>query len=116
MLKLKRSNWMKIYIDFNTEKRKNGANSFEKYFFKLMINSVHGKTMENLRKRISVRIVNNEKDFSKHVCIPTYISRKIFDKDYAAIHETKPVLTLNKPIYVGFNVLELSKWLMYDFH
>ena len=116
MLKLKQYNWMKIYINFNTEKRKNGANSFEKYFFKLMINSVHGKTMKNLRKRISVRIVNNEKDFSKHVCKPTYISRKKFDKDYAAIHETKPVLTLNKPIYVGFNVLELSKWLMYDFH
>ena len=49
---------MKIYIDFNTE---NATNSFEKNFFKLMINSVYGKTMENLRKRINVRLVNNEK-------------------------------------------------------
>ena len=54
------------------------------------------KTMENLTKRISVRIVNNERDFLKHVSKPTFISRKIFDKTYAAIHEIKPVLTLNK--------------------
>ena len=81
-----------------------------------MINSVYGKTMENLRKRISVKIVSNEKDFLKQFSKPAFISRKIFDKNYAAIHEIKPVLTLNKPIYVGFTVLELSKWLMYDFH
>ena len=54
---------MKKYIDFNTEKRKNAANHFEKDFFKLMINSLYGKTIENLRKRINVRLVNNEKDF-----------------------------------------------------
>ena len=81
-----------------------------------MINSVYGKTMENLRKRISVKIVNNEKDFLKHASKPTFISTKIFDKSCAVIHEIKIVLTLNKPIYVGFTVLELSKWLMYDFH
>ena len=81
-----------------------------------MINSVYGKTMENLQKRINVRLVNNEKDFLKYTSRPTYITHKIFGKDYAAIHEIKPVLTLNKPIYVGFTVLELSKWLMYDSH
>ena len=54
---------MEKYIDFNTKKRTNAANSFEKYFFKLLINSVYGKTMENIRKRISVRLVNNEKIF-----------------------------------------------------
>ena len=107
---------MKKYIDFNTEKRMNAANDFEKYFLKLMINSVYGKTMENLRKRINVRLVNNEKDFLKYTSRPTYITHKIFGKDYAAIHEIKPVLILNKPIYVGFAVLDLSKWKMYDFH
>ena len=81
-----------------------------------MINSVYGKTMENLRKKISVKIVNNEKYYLKHVRKPTFISTKIFDKNYVAIHEIKPVLTLNKPIYVGFTVLELSKGLMYGFH
>ena len=97
---------MKKYIDFNTEKRKNAANDFEKDFFKLMINSVYGKTMENLRKRINVRFVNNEKDFLKYTSKPTYVTHKLFDKDFAAIHEIKPVLMLNKPIYVGFTVLD----------
>ena len=81
-----------------------------------MINSVYGKTTENLRKRINVRLVNNAKDFLKYTTRATYITHKIFNKDFAAIHEIKPVLMLNKPIYVGFTVLELSKWLMYDFH
>ena len=115
-LKFKQSDWIKKYIDFNTEKRENAANSFEKDFFKLMINRVYGKTMENVRKRINVRLVNNEKDFLKHTSRPTNIAHIIFDKSYAAIHEIRPVLTINKPINVGFTVLELSKWLMYDFH
>ena len=74
-----------------------------------MINSIYGKTMENLRKRISVRVVNNEKDFLKHVSKPTFISTKIFDKNYAAILEITRVLMLKKPIYVGFTVIKLSK-------
>ena len=80
-----------------------------------MINSVCGKTMENLWKRINVRLANNENDFLKYTSRPALIPHKIFDKNYAAIFEIKPVLTLGKPIYVGFTVLELSKWLMYDF-
>ena len=107
---------MKKYIDFNTEKRTNAANSFEKDFFKLMISSVYGKAMENLQKRINVRLVNNEKYFLKYTSRTTHFTHKIFDKNYTAIHEIKPILMLNKPIYVGFTVLELSKWLMYEFH
>ena len=72
--------------------------------------------MENLRKRINVRLLNIEKDFLKYTSKPTYISCAIYGKDYTAIHEIKPVLILNKPIYVGFTVLDLSKWKMYDFH
>ena len=63
VLKLKQSEWIKKYIDFNTEKRVNAANDFEKYFFKLMINSVYGKTMENLRKRINGRLIIMQKIF-----------------------------------------------------
>ena len=72
--------------------------------------------MENLQKRVNFRLISNEKDFLKYTSRPTYITHKIFDKNHAAIHEIKSVLTLNKPIYVGFTVLKLSKWLMYDFH
>ena len=115
--KFKQSDWMKNYIEFYNEERKNAVNSFEKDFFKLMANSVYGKIKENLRKIIKVRLVTNEKYFLKYTSKPTYISHKIFDKNYAAIHEIKPVIKLNKPIYVGFRtVLKLSKWLMYDFH
>ena len=115
VLKFRQSDWMKKHIDFNTEKRTNAANSFEKDFFKLMINSVYDKTIENLRKR-NVMLINNETVFLKYTSRPTHITNKIFGKNYAATHETKPVLMFNNPIYVGFTVLELSKWLMYDFH
>ena len=74
-----------------------------------MINSVYGKTMGNLPKRINVKIVNNEADYLKPTSKQTFISTKNFDKNYATIREIKPVLTLNKPIYVGFTVLELGK-------
>ena len=80
-----------------------------------MINSVYGKAMENLQKRINVRLVKNETGFLKYTTRPTHITHEIFGKNYAAIHEIKPVLTL-KPIYVGFTVIELRKWSMYEFH
>ena len=115
-LQFKQSDWMKKYIEFNTNKRMSATNDFEKDFFKLMINSVYGKTMENLRKRINVRFVNNKKDFLKYTSRQTYVAHKLFNKNFAAIHEVKQILVLNKPIYVGFTVLDLSKWLMYDFH
>ena len=78
VLKFEQSDWWKNYIDFNREKRKNAANGFEKYFFKLMINSDYGKTMENLRKRMYVRLVNNAKDYKKYVSKPSFVSKKMF--------------------------------------
>ena len=64
----------------------NAANDFEKYFFKLMINSVYRKTMKNLRKRINERLVNTAEDFLKYTSKPAYITHKMVGKDYAAIH------------------------------
>ena len=116
ILKFKQSDWMKKYIRFNTEKRKCAANDFEKHFFKLIINSVYEKTMKNLQKRINVWLVNNAEGFLKCTSKPTHITHKTFDKNCATIHEIKPVLILNKPIYAKFTAQELSKWFMYDFH
>ena len=84
VLKFKQSDWMNKYIDFNTKKRMVATNNFEKDFFKLMINSLYGKTMENLRKSINVRY--------KYTSKPTYVTHKLFNKNLAAIHEIKPVL------------------------
>ena len=72
--------------------------------------------MEKQRKRINVRLVNNAEGFLKYTSKPTYITNKIFGKDYAAIHEIKLVLIHNKPIYAGFTALDLSKLKMYGFH
>ena len=81
-----------------------------------MNHSVFGKTMENLRNKISVNLVNNAKSYVKCISKASSVSQKIFSKNFVAIHEIKPVLTLNKTIYVGFSILELSKLLMYEFH
>ena len=72
--------------------------------------------MANLRKRINAKLVNNAKDYFRSISKQIFVSQKIFSKNCVAIHEIKPVLTLNKPIYVGFSILDLSKLLMYEFH
>ena len=74
------------------------------------------KAMEKLRKRISVKLINNAKDYFKCISKPSFISQKIFNKNFVAIHQVKPVLILDKPIYVGFSIFDLSKLLMYKFH
>ena len=81
-----------------------------------MNNSIYGKIMENLTKRVKVRLVNNAKDYKKYVSMPNFVSQKIFSRKFVAIHELKPLLTLDKPIYVGFSIWDLSKFLMYVLH
>ena len=83
---------------------------------KLLINCVYGKSMENIRKGINVRLVNDSREYLKCVSKPNLISQKIFDKNFIPVHLMETILTLNKPIYVGFCILELSKLLMYKFH
>ena len=116
VLEFNQSPWLKQYIDFNTQKRTHAKNSFEKDFFKLMNNSVFGKTMENIRKRVDVRLVTSKEKLSKLASKPTYVSSKIFNKNLVAVHKIKETLTLNRPAYVGMCILDLSKTLMYDFH
>ena len=87
VLKFKQSDWLKKFIDFNTDKRKNAANNFEKNFLKLIVNSVFGKAMENLRKRISAELIKNAEDYAKCISKPSFVSRKIFSKNFVAIHK-----------------------------
>ena len=98
---------MKKNIDCNTKKKNGATNDFEKDFFKLIINSVYGKTMENFRKRINVRFVNNKKDFLKYTSRPTYVNRKLFNTNFAAIQEIKQVLVLISQ-FIRFYCLRLE--------
>ena len=116
VLQFNQKPWMKEYIDFNTEKRKLAKIDFEKDFFKLLNVSVYGKTLESVRKRQNIKLISDEKLLNKYLSKPGFINRKIFDEDLVAVHMVKKKILLNKPIYVGFCVLELSKWLMNDFH
>ena len=115
-ISFKQDNWMEPYIRKNTELRKCASNSFEKDFFKLMNNSVFGKTIENIRKRQNVELVDNRKKAIKLSSKPNFDRCTIFDKNLIAIHMKKTEVYFNKPVYVGQAILDLSKTLMYDFH
>ena len=115
-LEFHQSPWLKKYIDFNTEKRTNAKNAFEKDFFKLMNNSVFGKTMENIRKRVDVRLVTDKNKLLKMTSKPTFKNQNIINENLTSVHKIKESLFLNRPAYVGMCILDLSKTLMYDFH
>ena len=100
ILKSKQKDWMKPYIDFNTQKRNEATNEADKNHFKLLNDAVYGKSMENMRKRIKTKIVKNAKDFIKYTSRPTCVNWKVFENNLAAIHEKKISLILSKPIYV----------------
>ena len=110
------SPWMEPFIRKNTELRKKAANSFEKDFFKLMNNSVFGKTIENIRKRQNIELVDNCKKALKKVNQPNFQRATIFDKNFIAVHMKRPEVKFDKPVYVGQVILDLSKTLMFDFH
>ena len=115
-LQFREGAWLKKYIDFNTEKRKYAKNSFEKDFFKLMNNSVFGKTMENIRKRCNIHLETDPDHFLRQTAKPTFQSCKIFNENLVAVQMVKDRVRLDKPIYVVMSILDLSKTLMYDFH
>ena len=112
------SPWMEPYIRMNTELRKKATSDFEKDLYKLMNNSVFGKTMENLRKRVNVKLVraNEEDRLRRLIASPAFARANIFDDDLAAIQVHKSRLVLNRPVFVGMSILDLSKHLMYDFY
>jgi hypothetical protein len=108
--------WLKKYIDLNTDLRTKATNDFEKDFFKLMNNSVFGKTMENIENHVDIRLVTSEKEALKLAAKINYDRCTIFDENLVAVHMRKTKLYYDKPIYLGMCILDLSKTLMYDFH
>ena len=115
-IKFTEAAFLKPYIDKNTILRTQAKNNFESDFFKLMINSVFGKTMENIRNRVNIKLVDTGEQFKKLTAKPNYESRKIFNESLVSVHMKKTSLTMNKPVYLGMSILDLSKSLMYDFH
>ena len=116
-IKFIESAWLKPYIDKNTNLRTQAKNNFEKDFFKLMNNSVFGKTMENIRNRVNVKLVNTEERLKKLTAKPNLKSPpKIFSENLVSVHLKKTSLIMNKPVYLGMCILDLSKTIMYDFH
>ena len=107
--------WLKPYIVMNTELRKHAKNDFEKDFFKLMNNSVFGKTMENVRNHSDIKLVTSDKRRSILVSEPNYYSSKCISKDLMIIEMRKVEVKMNKLIYLGQAILDISKTLMYEF-
>ena len=115
-VKFQEEDFMKKYIDLNTELRKNGKNDFEKDFFKLMNNSVFGKTMENIRNRVDIQLCSKKEKASKLFSKTNFDKRTILSENLIVIHMHRKKIMLNKPIYLGMSILDLSKTLMYEFH
>ena len=115
-IKFVESEWMKPYIDKNTNLRSKAKNNFEKDFYRLMNNSVFGKNMENIRNRVNVKLVNTKEKLRKLVAKPNFKSCKIFNENLVSVHMKKTSLTMVKPVYLGMCILDLSKTIMYDFH
>ena len=118
-IQYKQKAWLKPWIDFNTDRRQNSKNDFEKDYFKLMNNAVFGKTMENVRGRVDIKIAFDDEYQKKYMSKPYFkslINIKNDDKEMAIMQIGKPIVKLDKPIYVGFSILDLSKYHMYDFH
>ena len=107
--------WLKKYINFNTELRKNALNDFEKDFFKLMNNAVFGKTLKNVRKHRDIKLVKTDHRRNKLVSEPNYHTVKLIDDNLAITEMRKVKVRMNKPIYLGLSILEISKITMYEF-
>ena len=117
VLEFEQECWMEPYIRMNTEFRKKSKSDFEKNFYKLMNNSVFGKTMENVRKHVQIELARSDETekIRKLVASPLYSRHVIFSNDLVGIDMHKSQLQLDKPVYTGMTILDNSKILMYDF-
>ena len=115
VLQFNQKAWLKPYIDMNIKFRKAAKNDFEKDFFKLMINAVFGKPMENVRKHRDIKLVTTDKRRNQLVSEPNYHATERFSENLVAIEMRKIKVKMNKPIYLGMAILDISKILMYEF-
>ena len=115
IIKFDQEAWLKPYIDMNTELTMKAKNDFEKDLFKLMINAVFGKTMEIVRNHRDIKVVTTYKRRSILISEPNYHSTKYISIDLLIMEMKKVELKVNKPIYLGQAILDISKMLKYEF-
>ena len=106
---------MKPHIDMNTKLRTYTKNDFEKDYFKLMGNSVFGKTMENVRNHRDIKIVTTNKQRNKLASEPNHHATKYISKNVSIMEMKKTEVKMNKPVYLGQATLDISKILIYEF-
>ena len=111
VIQFNQKDWLKPYTNMNTKLRKEAKNDFEKHFFKLMNNSVFGKTMENLRKYRDIKLVTTDENRNKLVSEPNYRTTKRFSENLLAIEMKNTKVKMKKSIYLGMSILDISKCL-----
>lgn len=121
VLKFKQMPWLKPYIDLNTSLRNNASNEFERDFFKLMVNSIFGKTMENVENRVNIKLVSHWErrihslGAEHYIAKPYFKSATIFCENLAAIELNKTIVKYDRPVFVGFSILEIAKTVIYEY-
>ena len=115
VIKFNQKAWLKPYIDMNMRLIKEAKSEFEKDYFKLMNNSVFGKTMENVKKHRNIKLVTTEKKRIKLVSEQNYHTTKHFSENFLTIEMKKTKVKMNKPVYLGMSILDISKMLRYEF-
>lgn len=119
ILEFRQTQWLKPYIELNTYHRKQATNEFEKNFFKLMSNSIYGKTMENVRNRVNIILCNKWEGrygAKSKISKPNFKKSTILDKNLVSIEMYRTKIVFDKPIVIGVSILEISKLCMYEFH
>ena len=111
VIKFNQNAWLKTFIDMNTKLREKAKNNFEKDFFKLMNKE---KTMENVRKHRNIKLLTTESRRNYSLSEPNYHAIKFFSENLLAIETRKTQILMNKPVYLGLSIFELSKTVMYE--
>ena len=115
VVEFQQGDFLKSWVDFCTQKRAEAKDSFTRNFWKMMVNAVYGKTIENLLKRVHVKICRSKEELLQAVSKKTYKRQIIVNEELVIVTQEKPIVFINKPYYIGFSILDISKYIMYDY-
>ena len=116
VIKFTQSYYMKVWVDYCTSKRSSSKSEFEKQFWKLLVNAVYGKTIENVFDRDVTKICRTKEQLLQHVSRSNYKRHVIINSELVIVSLKQTYVFFNKPFYIGFSILDISKTLMYDMY